>query len=129
GGLVAVMAVGDDDGLGRERGFDARDHGGIRQPPELVPVVHVDDGLAERPDERAHGLAGAGVEAEDRAQVGARGAQDREAVGLRAGQRALVRADDARAELLETEPAEEAVAPAARAVGQAYVLGGVVYRV
>jgi len=122
-GLVAVMAVGDDDGLGRERCFDARDRGGIRHPPELVPAVHVDDRLAERPDELAHRLARARVEAEDRAQVGGRGEQDREAVGLGAGERALVRADDARAELLEPEPAEEAVAPAARAVGQAEALG------
>jgi len=89
-----------------------------------VPAAHVDERRAQlrAGEELAHGLARACVEAEDGAQIRARGAQECQAVGLGPGQRALVRAYDAGEEVLEPEPAEETVAAARRAVGERELL-------
>ncbi len=96
----------------------------VGHAPELVPAAHVDERRAQlgAGEELAHGLARARVEAEDGAQIRARGAQECQAVGLGPGQRALVGAYDAGGEVLEPEPAEEPVAPARRAVGERELL-------
>src|SRR5207247_3544847 len=92
--------------------------------PDLGPAAQVDARRARRRAgaELAHRLARTRVEAEDGAQIRARGAQERQAVGLGPGQRALVRAYDAGGEVLEPEPAEEPVAAARRAVGERELL-------
>src|SRR4029077_4416534 len=82
---------------------------GRRRAERVVAAARVEQ-LAER-------LPRPGIEPEDRAQVRARRAQDRQPVGLRAGERALVRPDDAAREALEAEPAKDAVALSRRAVG------------
>ena len=63
-----------------------------------------------------------GVQREDRREVGLRGAREAQAVGLRAGVRALVRADRAGAVVLDAHAGEEAVAREAAAVGGGVVL-------
>ena len=121
GRLVAMVAVGQDDGRRRHGGADRRHGVGVAQDPELVadPVVVVGVG---------HRLVVGGVEggrhpgrhgeAPDRRQVGPRGPQQVQAVALRLGQRLLVGEDVALlARLGEPERPDDAGGGAPRRVG------------
>jgi hypothetical protein len=128
-GLVAVVAVGDQQlGLG-ERVDRGGDGAAVPDAPDAVLGAVIVQDLAPR-----HGLSvgreGAPrrsrrvvVEAEDRRQVGARGAREAEAVLLRPGVRALVGADAAGAVVLDPDAGEEALAGVAVAVRPGVVLG------
>ncbi len=112
-GLIAVVAVGDQQlGVAR-RGLHRGDDRLVGDPPQAVDGALRVGGLAprrlrgdrlERPPRRAGGV---GVEREDRRHVGARGARQAQPVLLRARVRALVRAHPPRPVLLDAHPAEE----------------------
>ena len=101
-GLVAVVAVGDQQLGVAERVLDRGDRVGVGDPPEpvrgalvvgrLAPGLAADVRLERRPGRAAR----VGVQSEDRGEVRARGARQPEAVLLGPGVRALVRADAAR---------------------------------
>src|SRR5262249_58623656 len=114
------------DGLGRERGGHARDGGRVVDAPHPVHLAAILADLDKRrpvdPRYVAEPLAGSGVEPEDRAQVGPRGAQQRELVGLRTRTGPLLRTHRPGAELLESQAAEHAVPAVARAVLQRELL-------
>jgi hypothetical protein len=128
GGLVAVVAVGDQQLRPGQRLGHRR--GGLRvgDPPQAVAGAVLVDHLARGCVEvRLHrspgGVLRVVVEREDRREVGLRGAGEPEAVLLRAGVRALVRADPAGAVVLDLHAGEEAVAGPGAAVGAGVVLG------
>ena len=115
-GLVAMVAVGDEDRLGRHQAAD----GGLRllvvDDPEPVldaEVVgrHQRRAVAQaRLDGAEHLAVGVGIEAEDRAEVEPGRVVERQPVGLRAGERLLVRVDLPLAERLQPDPRQEAPA-------------------
>ena len=103
---------------------------GVGDAPEPVDGAVVVGLLAARASAATCGASarpgGAGrvvVEREDRGEVRLRRARQPQAVLLGAGVRALVRADAARAVVLDAHAREEAVAGARRAVGPGVVLG------
>ena len=65
---------------------------------------------------RLHLAVGVGVQAEDRAEVHAGGVEQLQPVGLGAGHRLLVRVDAARAERLQADAGQEALAGVAPAL-------------
>ena len=125
-GLVAVVAVGDQQLGGRERRpARRRSRPGRRRARAggSVPSSSVSSpngGAVEVRRERRPGVAV--VEREDRREVRARRAREPQPVLLRAGVRALVRADPARAVVLDAHAREQPVARAAAAVGAGVVL-------
>ncbi len=127
-GLVAVVAVGDQQLGGRERGADGLDRLRVGDAPQPVDgavlVGHLGPRLGpevrlERAPRRPGRVV---VEAEDGGEVRVRGAREPQPVLLRARMRALVRADAARAVVLDRHAREEPVAGAAPAVGPGVVL-------
>ena len=125
-GLVAMVPVGDEDGLVRERRRDTRDRRRIGHAPHAVDLAarpgHFDEGRAPHAGDVAQALAGAGIHPEDGTQVGAGGPEQRELVALRSGEGALVRPHHPARELLEPEATEHAVALVAGPVGQPVLL-------
>ncbi|CAA9531776.1 MAG: hypothetical protein AVDCRST_MAG30-3857 [uncultured Solirubrobacteraceae bacterium] len=128
-GLVAVVAVGDQQLRAGQRLVDGLDRDRVRHAPQAVQgAVGVGD-LAERRagDVRCDGGPGrAGrvvVEGEDGGEVRPRRPLEVEAILLRARMRALVRADPARAVVLDAHAGEDPVARAPHSVGARVVLG------
>ena len=116
-GLVAMVAVGDEDRLRRpispcDRGVrrlvvdrpEPVDDAEVVRRLERGPVADAGLGGAE---DRAFGV---GIEAEDRAEVVPGRIEEGEAVGLGAGERLLVRIDPPLAERLEPDPGQEPLA-------------------
>src|SRR5204862_1968525 len=128
GGLGAVVAVGDEELAPRHRLAHRLERRWIVDPPEPVHGAVVVGRLAERLGLRVRlerlprAPAGVVVEAEDRAQVRVRRAGEAEAVLPRAGVRALVRADLARAVLGHAHAREDPAARERAAVGAGVVL-------
>jgi hypothetical protein len=127
-GLVAMVAVGDQQlGVG-ERPADRLDRVRVADAPEtvqravvvfeLAPGVVRLGGVERIPSCRAR----VGVEREDRREVGARRARQTQAVLARSRVGALVRADPTRPVLLDADPSEEATPPPRLAVGAAVAL-------
>ncbi len=125
GGLVAVVAVGDQQ-LGAGEALDHRgDDGRVGDPPDavdgavgvgdLAPGLGREGGLDQRP-----GVLGR--EREDRREVQVRGPRQFEPVDERAGVGALVGADGAGLVVLDPDPDEDAVAGVRGAVGGDVVL-------
>ena len=121
-GLVAVMAVGDQQLGVAQHVAVGLDRVGVVDPPEAVDgavlVGHLAPRLAvqvrlQRAPRRVVGVV---EQAEDGGEVRARGAREPQPVLLRAGVRALVRADPARAVVLYAHAREDAVAGARLAV-------------
>ena len=115
-GLVAVMAVGDEDRLG---GHQATDRGMrllVVDDPEPVldaQVIgrHQRSAVAQaRLDGAQHLAVGVGIEPEDRAEVESGRVVEGQAVGLGARERLLVRVDLPLAERLEPHPGQESLA-------------------
>ena len=128
-GLVAVVAVGDQQlGVGAARRGPPRSPPGRRRatagasvPSSSVTSAHgsVSQVRRERAPRRPGRVV---VEAEDGGEVRVRGAREPQPVLLRAGVRALVRPDPARAVVLDRHAREEPVAGAAAPVGAGVVL-------
>ena len=98
-GLVAVVAVGDDELLVAHGGGEQADGGGVADAPEAVQhavlvgdlglgwsVAVIEDGL--------DGAGGVGIEHEDLAEVGVGGLEKIEAVALGLGEGLLMTEDD-----------------------------------
>ena len=124
-GLVAVVAVGDQQLGGRQRLPHRRDRARVADAPEPMRGAVVVGQLAERGvrqlrRERRPGVAV--VEREDRGEVRPRRAREPQPVLLRAGVRALVRADPPGAVVLDAHAGEHAVARAAASVRAGVVL-------
>ena len=126
GGLVAVVAVGDQQlGVG-QRLDHGGDHGRVVDPPDpvdgavgvgdLAPGLGGEGGLDQRP-----GVDGR--EREDRREVQVRRPRQFEAVLQRAGVGALVGADGPGLVVLDPDPGEHPVAGVRGAVGRGVVLG------
>ena len=121
-GLVAVVAVGDEDRLRRPSGPGRRcaspgrstGQSRLRTPRWSVASSGVRSRMPASTARRTSSV-GVGVEAEDRAQVVPGRLEEREPVGLRARERLLVRVDLPLAERLEPDPGEEALAGVASA--------------
>ena len=128
-GLVAVMAVGDQQLGALELVLEGGDGLLVVHAPEPVHRAVLVGHLAPRLRvqvrlQRAPGrVAGVVVEAEDGGEVRARRAREAQPVLLRAGVRALVRADAARAVVLHAHAREDAVARAGLAVRAGVFLG------
>ena len=128
GGLVAVVPVGDQQlGAGQLGGHRPR-RLGIADPPQPVPGAVLVGDLAPgrllrvRLDGAPRAAPRVVVEREDRRQVRARRAGEPQAVLLRPGVGALVRADPAGAVVLHAHAREQAVARARPAVRARVVL-------
>ena len=125
-GLVAVVAVGDQQlGAGEALGDGGVDRR-VADPPDPVDGAVVVGGLApglaaERRLDQRPGVLGA--EREDRREVVAGGPGQLEPVLQRARVGALVGADAAGLVVLDPDPGEDAVAAVAGAVGRGVVLG------
>ncbi len=115
-GLVAVVAVGDEDGLGGHQSADSGVRLLIGHDPEPVldPQVigrHQRSAIAQAGLDRAlHFLVGVGIEAEDRAEVEPGRVIKGQPVGLGAGEGLLVGIDLPLAERLEPNPRQEPLA-------------------
>ena len=103
-------------GLGRHQPLQRGDRGRVVDFPEPVGHAEVVGGFLRGLVADA-GLGGLDhlaivvrVEAEDRAEVEPGGVEERQAVGLGAGEGVLVRIDPARAERFEADPGEEPLA-------------------
>ncbi len=126
GGLVAVVAVGDQQLGGRQALAHRRVDGRVLDLPEpvdgaafvgrLAPGLVREGGRDQRP-----GVLGR--EREDRREVVAAGAGQLQPVEQRAGVGALVGADGAALVVLDPHPGEDPVAAVALAVGSDVVLG------
>ena len=122
GGLVAVVAVGDDELLVGHGGDDEVDEGGVGELPDAVDdAVLVGDGEVGRvvvvavragafEDEFFGGEGGVGVEHVDLLAVGAGGLEEGEAVGLVLGEGLLVAVDDLVGVVVEVAEGDEAAA-------------------
>ena len=115
-GLVAVVAVGDEDGLGAHQALQGGDRGRVVDLPEPVDDAEVVGRLLRGPVADA-GLGRlddlvvvVGVEAEDRAEVVLGRVEEGQAVGLGAGEGLLVGVDLPLAERLEPDPGQEPLA-------------------
>ena len=115
-GLVAVVAVGDEDRLGRPSGLDRGAASLVGDRPEALTTPRwsvASSGVRSRKPAstaREHRAVGIGIEAEDRAEVEPGGVIERQAVGLGAGEGLLVREDLPLAERLQPDPGEEPAA-------------------
>jgi hypothetical protein len=124
-GLVAVMAVGDEQLGGGERLLEGLDRGGIGHAPEPVDRAVVVGQLADGIGGRQHGCGGADrvvVEAEDGGEVRSGRACEAQAVLLGARVGALVRADAPGAVVLDAHTREDAVAGQRATIGAGVVL-------
>ena len=125
GGLVAVVAVGDQElGIG-ELGLDGLDDRRVVDPPDAVDGAVGVGGLAPRLALSRRFEVGPGValvEGEDGGEVVAGGLGQAQAILLGAGLRALVRADQAGAVVGDANAAEESAAGVPRAVGPLVLL-------
>ncbi len=124
-GLVAVVAVGDQQLGRRQRRARGGDRVGVGDAPKAVrrPVVVGDRAerrAAQVRRDRRPGVAV--VEREDRREVGLRRARQPQPVLLGPGVRALVRSDPARPVVLDANAREQTMARAAAAVGAGVVL-------
>jgi uncharacterized RDD family membrane protein YckC len=130
-GLVAVMAVGDEDGPGAEQASDGADGVLVADGPQAADDAEV-VGRLQGQGPLGHGVEvlhdlvlGVGVKAEDGAEVHGGGVGEAEAVGLGAGQGLLVRVDAALAEGLEAHARHEAAAGVALALDLEVLVVGV----
>ena len=122
GGLVAVVAVGDDELLVRHGGEEQIDDVGIGDLPDSVDdVVLVGDGevgwsgvgavrATGAEDQFFGGEGGVGVEHVDLLAVGAGGLEESEAVGLVFGEGLFVAVDDLVGVVVEVTEGDEAAA-------------------
>ena len=123
GGLVAVVAVGDEDRLGAHHGRELRDHGHVGDRPEAMDHAQMVGGHQRRlvghgGVQQVLGLAlGVGIEAEDRAHLGLGHHGEHEPIDLGGRQGFFVREDLALAEPREPLAAEEPAADVLRAGG------------
>ena len=122
GGLVAVVAIGDDELLVGHGGDDEVDESGVGELPDLVDdAVLVGDGevggvvveavgAISAEDELFGGEGGVGVEHVDLLAVGAGGLEEAHAVGLVLGEGLLVAVDDLVGVVVEVAEGDEAAA-------------------
>ncbi len=122
GGLVAVVAVGDDELFVGHGGDEEVDDVGVGEPPDLVDyAVFVGDGEVGRvvveavgafgaEDEFFSGEGGVGVEHVDLLAVGAGGLEEGEAVGFVLGEGLFVAVDDLVGVVVEVAEGDEAAA-------------------
>ena len=128
GGLIAVMAVGDQQLGVRERRLHRLDRGRIAAAPQAVHRAVVIGHLAPRragsgAGERAPGARGrVRVQREDRREVRPRGTRQSQPVLLGPGVRPLVRTDASRPVLLDSHARKESAPRPQRSVGPAVAL-------
>ena len=128
GGLVTVVAVGDEDGFPGHRAAESGVRLLVGDDPEPVfdaQVIGRDkrSAVAQACFEGAlHEGAGIGIETEHRAQVEAGGLVKCQPVGFRAGHGLLMRIDLALADRLEPHPRQEPLARMLRSIDQERLL-------
>ncbi len=130
-GLVAMMPVGDEHGLGTEQAGDDADDVLIGDGPQTADDAEMVGSLqrqcpADQGVELGHDLVlGIGVEAEHRTEVHAGGVEQFQTVGLGSGHRLLVRIDAAGAERLQADAGQKAAARVADSLDLEVLIVGV----